>query len=276
MTDSSPQPEPPGVPALERALTVLECIAQSRKGFSVSELSRRLMLPKSSVHLILRTFERRGYLQKQPTGGRYRFGLKLMSLGHLALDGVELRDEARPVLQRLVLATGLTAHLGILERGEIVIIERVDAATPVRVVSFVGRRMKVHSTAVGKALLAFLPPGSQDAQLAEAPLEPQNERTIASPADFRRELEQVRSLGYAFNDQEDELGVRAVGAPILSAEGTPLAAISIVGTTGQLTVDRVAAIGEAVREAAQEISAHMQSLHVGIGAGTSVRLTILR
>jgi DNA-binding IclR family transcriptional regulator len=240
---------------------VLECIAQSRKGFSVSELSRRLTLPKSSVHLILRTFERRGYLQKQPTGGRYRFGLKLMSLGQLALDGVELRDEARPILQKLVLATGLTAHLGILERGEIVIIERVDAATPVRVISFVGRRMKVHSTAVGKALLAFLPPESQHA-LAQAPLEPQNERTIASPADFRRELEQVRRQGYAFNDQEDELGVRAVGAAIVSAEGAPLAAISVVGTTGQLALDRVAAIGEAVRSAAQEISAHMQKLHV--------------
>jgi DNA-binding IclR family transcriptional regulator len=262
MTDSSPQPEqPPGVPALDRALTVLECIAQSRKGFSVSELSRRLTLPKSSVHLILRTFERRGYLQKQPTGGRYRFGLKLMSLGHLALDGVELRDEARPILQKLVLATGLTAHLGILERGEIVIIERVDAATPVRVISFVGRRMKVHSTAVGKALLAFLPPESQDA-LAQAPLEPQNERTIASPADFRRELEQVRRQGYAFNDQEDELGVRAVGAAIISAEGAPLAAISVVGTTGQLALDRVAAIGEAVRDAAQEISAHMQKVQI--------------
>ena len=101
----------------------------------MSELSRRLTLPKSSVHLILRTFEHRGYLQKQPTGGRYRFGLKLMSLGHLALDGVEFEDEARPILQKLVRATGLTAHLGILERGEIVIIERVDAATPV--ISFV-------------------------------------------------------------------------------------------------------------------------------------------
>lgn len=263
MMDSPPQPEPtPGVPALERALTVLECIAQSRKGFSVSELSRRLTLPKSSVHLILRTFERRGYLQKQPTGGRYRFGLKLMSLGHLALDGVELRDEARPILQRLVLATGLTAHLGILERGEMVIIERVDAATPVRVVSFVGRRMKVHSTAVGKALLAFLPPESQNAPLGLAPLEPQNERTITSPDDFRRELEQVRRQGYAFCDQEDELGVRAVGAPILSADGSALAAISIVGTSGQLALDRVAAIGAAVRGAADEISAHMQKLHV--------------
>jgi DNA-binding IclR family transcriptional regulator len=224
-------------------------------------LSRRLALPKSSVHLILRTFERRGYLQKQPTGGRYRFGLKLMSLGHLALDGVELRDEARPILQRLVLATGLTAHLGILERGEVVIIERVDAATPVRVVSFVGRRMKVHSTAVGKALLAFLPPDAQDAQLAHT-LEPQNERTIASADDLRRDLEQVRRQGYAVNDQEDELGVRAVGAPILSAEGVAVAAISVVGTTGQLTVDRLAGTGVAVRDAARDISAQMQKLHV--------------
>jgi DNA-binding IclR family transcriptional regulator len=263
MTDSSPQPEQsPGVPALDRALTVLECIAQSRKGFSVSELSRRLTLPKSSVHLILRTFERRGYLQKQPTGGRYRFGLKLMSLGHLALDGVELRDEARPILQRLVLATGLTAHLGILERGEIVIIERVDAATAVRVVSFIGRRMKVHSTAVGKALLAFLPPDSQEMQLVQAPLEPQNERTIASPLELRRDLDQVREQGYSVNDEEDELGVRAVGAPILSADGVAIAAISVVGTTGQLTLDRVTATGRAVREAALEISIHMQKLHV--------------
>lgn len=263
MTDSSPQADQaPGVPALDRALTVLECIAQSRKGFSVSELSRRLTLPKSSVHLILRTFERRGYLQKQATGGRYRFGLKLMSLGHLALDGVELRDEARPILQRLVLATGLTAHLGILERGEIVIIERVDAATPVRVVSFVGRRMKIHSTAVGKALAAFLPPDSLEAQLALAPLEPQNERTIASAGDLRRELERVRQVGYSFNDQEDELGVRAVGAPILSADGVAFAAISVVGTTGQLPLDRVVATGEAVGEAAQQISTHMQKLHV--------------
>ena len=121
---------PPSVPALDRALTLLECLARSRKGYSVSELSRRLALPKSSVHLILRTFERRGYLQKQITGGRYRFGLKLVSLGRMALEGVEVRDEARPVLARLVRATGLTAHMGILERSEVVIIERLDSVSP--------------------------------------------------------------------------------------------------------------------------------------------------
>jgi DNA-binding IclR family transcriptional regulator len=263
MADSSSQTErSSSVPALDRALTVLECIAQSRKGFSVSELSRRLTLPKSSVHLILRTFERRGYLQKQRTGGRYRFGMKLMSLGHLALDGVELRDEARPILERLVRETGLTAHLGILERGEIVIIERIDAASPIRVVSFVGRRMKLHSTAVGKALAAFLPRAEIDAQMAQAPLEPQNERTIASPEAFQRELDQIRGRGYAFNDEEDELGVRAVGAAIRDADGASLAAVSVVGTTGQLPLERVEAVGVAVREAANEISSQMQKLHV--------------
>jgi DNA-binding IclR family transcriptional regulator len=263
MADSSPEAErSSGVPALDRALTVLECIAQSRKGFSVSELSRRLTLPKSSVHLILRTFERRGYLQKQRTGGRYRFGMKLMSLGHLALDGVELRDEARPIIERLVRETGLTAHLGILERGEIVIIERVDAASPIRVVSFVGRRMKLHSTAVGKALAAFLPTAEIEAQMAQAPLEPRNERTIASAEAFQRELDQIRGRGYAFNDEEDELGVRAVGAAIRDADGVSLAAVSVVGTTGQLPLERVEAIGQAVCHAANEISSQMQKLHV--------------
>ena len=92
-SDQTDADRAPSVPALDRALTVLECLAQSRKGFSVSELSRRLTLPKSSVHLIVRTFERRGYLLKAPSGGRYRFGLKLMSLGHLALDGLRIAQD---------------------------------------------------------------------------------------------------------------------------------------------------------------------------------------
>ena len=106
-----------GLKAIDRALNVLECLSQSRKGYSVSELSRRLALPKSSVHLILRTLERRGYLQKQSAGGRYKFGMKLIALSRTALDGVELRDEARPALAALAQRTGLTVHMGVLERS---------------------------------------------------------------------------------------------------------------------------------------------------------------
>ena len=204
---------PAGVPALERALTVLECLAQSRRGYSVSELSRRLALPKSSVHLILRTLERRGYLQKQMAGGRYRFGMKLVSLGRQALDGVELRDEARPALSALARNTGLTVHMGILERNEIVIIERLEAPSAIRVVSWVGRRMNLKSTAVGKALIAYLPAAEFDAQLRATDLPRSNERGTAALPQLKRELERVHQLGYATCDEEDEAGVRSVGAP---------------------------------------------------------------
>jgi DNA-binding IclR family transcriptional regulator len=260
-TSDSPSPRPAGVPSLERALTVLECLAQSRKGYSVSELSRRFELPKSSVHLILRTFERRGYLYKQATGGRYRFGLKLVSLGRMALEGVEIRDEAKPILARLVRATGLTAHMGILERNEVVIIERLESASPIRVVSFVGRRMHVHSTAVGKALAAYLPESDLLGHMGDGPLPRANERTTVVVAEFRRELDRVREQGFALNDEEDELGVRSVGAPILNSEGVSVASISVVGTTGQIPLERVPALGLAVKTAAAEISARVQKMH---------------
>ena len=158
------------MPAIDRALNVLECLSQSRKGYSVSELSRRLGLPKSSVHLILRTLERRGYLQKQSVGGRYKFGMKLVALSRAALDGVELRDEARPALAALAQRTALTVHMGVLERSEIVIIERIESASPIRVVSWIGRRMDLNSTAVGKALIAYLPEAEFEAQVRPSQL----------------------------------------------------------------------------------------------------------
>lgn len=247
-----------GVPALERALTVLESLAQSRKGYSASELSRRLNLPKSSVHLILRTLERRGYLQKQAAGGRYRFGMKLVALGRTALDGVELRDEARPALAALVTKTGLTVHMGVLERSEIVIIERVESTSPVRVVSWVGRRMDLNSTAIGKALIAYLPEAEFEVQVRPSHLSRHNERTIGTMTALRRELDRVLQRGYSTCDEEDEVGVRCVGAPILNAGGHSVAAISVAGTTLQIPVERIPELGEQVKAAAAEISARIQ------------------
>jgi DNA-binding IclR family transcriptional regulator len=258
--DESPEarPESGGVPAIDRALNVLECLSQSRKGYSVSELSRRLSLPKSSVHLILRTLERRGYLQKQSAGGRYRFGMKLIALSRSALDGVELRDEARAALAALAQRTALTVHMGVLERSEIVIIERIDSASAIRVVSWIGRRMDLNSTAVGKALIAHLPEAEFEAQVRPSQLARHNDRTIASMATLRKELDRVRQLGYSVCDEEDEIGVRCVGAPILDARNQAIAAISVAGTTFQIPPERVPTLGQEVKDAAGEISARFQ------------------
>jgi DNA-binding IclR family transcriptional regulator len=250
--------KPVGVPALERALNVLEALAQSRKGYSVSEISRRLSLPKSSVHLILRTFERRGYLQKHPVSGRYRFGLKLIGLSRAAIEGLDLRDEARPSLATLAHATGLTVHMGVLEQSEVVIIERIESTSAVRVVSWVGRRLHVNSTAVGKALLAFLPEDRFDEHVRPSQLSRHNDRTIATLPELRRELANVRQQGYALCDEEDEVGVRCVGAAVLDGAGHSIAAISVAGTVTQVPADRIPALAEDVKRCAREIEARMQ------------------
>lgn len=247
-----------GVPAIDRALNVLECLSQSRKGYSVSELSRRLALPKSSVHLILRTLERRGYLQKQSSGGRYKFGMQLVALSRVALEGVELRDEARPSLAALAEHTGLTAHIGVLERGEIVIVERIESSGAIRVVSWIGRRMDLNTTAVGKAVRAYLPEGGVEHEGRPGQLTREGDMAVGSDAAQRADRDRVRTLGYAVCDEDGQSGVRGVGAPVLSRQGHAVAAVGVAGTTFQIPPERLDALGRAVREAADEISARVQ------------------
>lgn len=247
-----------GVPAIDRALNVLECLAQSRKGYSVSELSRRLALPKSSVHLILRTLERRGYLQKQSSGGRYKFGLQLVTLSRVALESVELRDDARPSLTALAEQTGLTVHIGVLERRELVIIERIESSGAIRVASWIGRRMDINTTAVGKAVRAYLPEAEVDHDSRPGQLTRQSDRAVGSSAALRADLDRVRTLGYAVCDEDEQNGVRGVGAPVLNRQGHAIAAVGLAGTTFQIPPERLDALGRAVRDAADQISARVQ------------------
>ena len=128
----------------------------------------------------------------------------------------------------------------------------------VRVVSWIGRRMDLNATAVGKALIAYLPEHEFEAQVRPSQLPRHNDRTIATIAALRRELDRVRQLGYSTCDEEDEVGVRCVGAPILNGSGHSVAAISVAGTTMQIPPERVPVLGEQVKAAAADISARIQ------------------
>lgn len=246
------------VPAVERAFRVLELIAQSTHGFSLSEISRRLSLPKSSVHLIVTTLERQGYLQKHLLTGHYLFGLKLFSLSRAALQGLELRDVARPFLQALMKRTGLTVHMGILEGNEAVIVEKIEAPGSLKVASWVGRRMDVNCTGIGKTLIAFLPEAEFDLLFKPGSLPRHNENTIVSIAGIKREIARIRQQGFALDDEEDELGVRCIGAPLLDNQGHVLAAISVVGALNQIPLERVEQLGATLRQTADEIAARLQ------------------
>jgi len=252
-----PQLKEYSVPAVERALSVLQCLGDSKRGFSISEIGRRLKIPKSSAHLILTTLERRGFLQKNTQTGRYHFGLQLVSLSRTAIENLDLREEAKPFLRSLTQESGLTSHMAVLERDEAVIIEKIEAPGLVRLASWIGRRLDVNCTAVGKVLIAFLPDDELDYLLRTKAFARHNSRTIISKNALKRELMLVKQLGHSLDNEEDEPGVCCVGAPVFDENGKAVAAISVAGTTDQIGVERIPILASQVKRAARSISSHL-------------------
>jgi DNA-binding IclR family transcriptional regulator len=239
---------------VERALGILEYVAQSSGGLTNSELSRRLDIPKSSASYILRTLERRGYLARDAESGKYRLGLKVLALGRGVHTGMDLRKVALPYLQQLVDRTNLTCHLAILDAGEAVYIEKVEASGFIKMDTWIGRRMYVHSTSVGKSLAAWLSPPEIESIIREHGLPKRTQKTITSGARLMKELEKVRAQGYAVDDEENSAGARCAGVPVFDAPGHVVAAIGLSGTSGQVTHDNLPRLAEALKETARKVS----------------------
>lgn len=244
----------PTVPALERGLALLELLATSKSGLTLPELTRRLELPKSSTHCLLVTLERLGYLRRNEKTGRYLFGLKLFSLANLALSGLDLREQAAPYLRALMERTRFTVHMAILEQGEAVLVEKVEAPGLLKLASWVGKRMEVHCTGLGKALLAHLPEAELDRLIREHGLPRYNENTIRSARRLKENLTLARQQGYTLDDEEEELGFRCLGAPLRDHTGSVVAAISVAGTTAQITPENLPALAREVKKTAAAIS----------------------
>ncbi len=240
--------------AVDRALGMLEALAGAAGGLTNSELSRRLGVPKSSASYLLRALERRGYVRRDPESGRYRPGLKVLSLNREVLTGLGIRDAAQPILRQLVERIGLTAHLAVLDQDQAVYIEKVDAPGFIKMDTWVGRRMDLHSTSVGKALIAHRPAAEVEAVLRERGLRKRTPKTLTSLPRLLKELEKVRAQGYAVDDEENNLGARCVGAPVVGPDGEVQAAVGVSGTTGQVNRESLARIAELVQEAARKIS----------------------
>src|SRR5580704_4835316 len=204
--------------AVERALNILEAAAQRREGLTNSEISRKLAIPKSSASYILRTLERRGYLRRDSETGRYRLGLKILSLGGGALTKLDLAEVGLPFMQALQERIHLTIHLAVLDQGEAVYIEKVEAPGFFKVNTWVGRRMYLHSTSVGKCLLAWLPKPEVETLLRQQGMKKRTPKTISSLPKLLADLEHVQELGHAIDDEENSLGARCLGTPIFDAE----------------------------------------------------------
>lgn len=247
--------------SLERALVLLKAIEQVPGGLQNAEISRKLKIPKSSCSYILRRLEREGYLIRDEANGRYRIGLAMVALAHGALREIGIRSVAEPALYRLTNETGLSAGIGVLERGRVLLIDRLEGPEFVSNVKprkreqrDIGRELPAHSTALGKVLMAHLPSEQVRDLIAERGLARSTPKTIVSKAKLLLELDDVRRQGYAMADEEADRGLRALAAPIFDADGTVRAAVSVNGSPTEAVWNGITGLVRLVEVAARDIS----------------------
>ncbi|MHB9858065.1 IclR family transcriptional regulator [Streptomyces sp. YIM S03343] len=238
-----------GVQSLERAFELLERMADAGGEVGLSELAAHTGLPLPTIHRLMRTLVACGYV-RQHANRRYALGPRLIRLGESASR--LLGTWARPHLARLVEETGETANMALLDGDEVVYVAQVPSKHSMRMFTEVGRRVLPHSTGVGKALLADAPDDEVRALLSRTGMPAATEKTITTPDGFLAALDDVRRLGYAVDDNEQEMGVRCLA---VSVPGSPTpAAISISGPAGRVTEEAMERIVPALRQVADELS----------------------
>ncbi|MGH7041416.1 MAG: IclR family transcriptional regulator, partial [Acetobacteraceae bacterium] len=168
------------VPAIHRTLDIIETLVEQR-ALTVSDISRQFSIPKSSAYAILQTLKSRGYVEKD-SEDRYSLSFRLFSLGATLVDNLDVRTEVHSLLEELTRKAAITGHIAIRDGGSAVYIDKVEVMDAVRVTTWVGKRMPLHSTSIGKALLAFLPEKEIDRIASEHPLRRLTPKTITSPA----------------------------------------------------------------------------------------------
>jgi IclR family acetate operon transcriptional repressor len=248
-----PARDPYRLGSLRKGLEVIDCFTR-QESWSLAELAGTLAQSKPTIFRILRTLEEFGYLDKDPATGRYTLGLRFHTLGSVAVKHEQLRWQALPPLQDLARTTGETVHVGILYDGEAICVQAVDGTRLIRMHAFVGKRTPAHASALGKVLLAHMPDAEIDALTAGRGLVRFTPHTLTDPAALREELHRVRSQGWALDNEEMEIGLRCLGAPITDHSGRPCACVAISAPISRMDPDRVAELVTEVKATAMRIS----------------------
>jgi len=243
------------VRAVERAVQILSTFEGEHAEQGISEIAQTTGLPKATAHRIIMTLYNSGFLERTAGGEKFRLGLRILGLGLGALRHLDVRRAAQPYMQKLVDDFQEICTLGVFDRGQVLYVEVVHSSHSLTIAARVGRRLPAHCTASGKVLLAFLSPSVIEPVLS-APLVAYTENTITSPDRLREELEIVRQRGYAVANEELEVGVWAISAPIRDIDRNVVAAMSIPFPTNRLDPERIPEIARALMEEANAVSAN--------------------
>lgn len=242
---------------LERSFAVLDVLAASPSDLSLAEIRSRLDLNASTFYRLLRTLEHYRFAEKDAVSGKYRLGSRLLELGSRAEARSDLATIGRPYLEKLSELSGETAHLGVLIDYEVISIGVVEGGHALRMSVTVGGKSPFHCTSLGKAILSLLPEQEVDLILRRYGLKAMTRRTITRRAQLKAELIQVRTMGYAVDNEELEEGLKCVGAAVQDYSGRVVGALSVAGAAHRFNRRRLAVLAPMVARVAAELSGNL-------------------
>jgi len=245
------------------AIKLLKAFTEDETEFGISGLAKRLGLAKSTIHRLTTTLVADGLLEQDPQSGKYRLGIALFRLGALVRRRMDVSNEARPFLFDLRKKTNETVHLAILDGTEIMYVYYLESTQAIRMRSDLGGRKPAYCTAEGQAILAFGPSDVVD-RVTRGGLRARTPQTITDAGKLAKALALVRQRGYAMDDEESEIGMRCIAAPIRNDGGEVVAAVGVAGPVSRLTKKTLASFAPHVIGTAAAISARIG--HSGRGA----------
>jgi IclR family transcriptional regulator, acetate operon repressor len=243
-----------GVQSVDRALTIIETLAEDDEGYRLSDLAIRTGLSTSTVHRLLATLENRRFVQFDRTKSKWHVGARAFTVGATFAHRRNFTAQAVPYLRKLRDLTRETANLAVVDDEFIVVLTRMESREIMRSLTKVGGRVAMVASGVGKAVLATYSDADVSAIIRHHGMPRLTEKSIVRPGDLFKELEKVRHQGFAIDDEEACMGLRCIAAVVYNDCSEPLAAISVSGMTSRLTDDRLPMLGQTVREVAAELT----------------------
>lgn len=248
--------EPQRLSSVTTAMRLLKTFSEGEVEIGVTSLAKRLGVAKSTVYRLASTLVSEGLLEQNKENDKYRLGIALFGLGALVRQRMNVSNEARPHIFALREATNETVHLAILDGSDIMYVYDLESTQAIRMRANLGDRKPAFCCSEGRAMLAYQDEAAIDQTLGGA-LAPRTAKTLTDPKKLRRALAEVRRSGFAFEDEQCELGMRSVAAPIRDAEGQVIAAVGIAGPVERLSDATLARFAPLVVETADVISARL-------------------
>ena len=245
------------IQSIDRALQILELFSLEKPEWGVTEISRALNIYKSNVHNVLTTLAEKGFVIKDPKTDKYKLCIKLFELGSIVIKNMDLRKIAHPFIEKLSKEFNETVHLGVLDEGRVVSIEREESDKGLCSHIEIGKRTPLHCTAVGKVIMAYLSEDKVAAIVKGKGLKKYTENTITNKEKLENEFKKIRQQGYAVDSMEHEEEVRCVAGPIRDYTGKVIASMSISGPAFRINENNTPDIAKKVKECCNCISKEM-------------------